>query len=255
MLERTFVHIPGVWYLTEQRLWQAGVSGWARACECAEPPGGFSQSRWTEVRDHCLASGERLAAREHRHFAQRLASRDHWRAYPDFKDRCAFLDIETTGMEGWAQVTVVGIYDGHRVKQFVAGENLDELPEELSRYALLVTFNGASFDLPFLRRAFRGLELEQLHVDLRFLLARLGHKGGLKAIERKLGLEREGEIASLDGFDAVLLWEAYQGGDERSRDLLLRYNAADVENLEVLMDLAYQKCWRQTADPGGPARA
>jgi uncharacterized protein len=242
MLEQTFVHIQGIGYVTEQRLWRAGVTDWAAACGCtAGPEGFFAGRRWDDVRRQCEASQGHLSRREHRHFAGTLASRDQWRAFPDFRDRCAYVDIETTGMDAWSTVTVVGVYDGLRTYTFVTGDNMDELPERLGQYAMLVTFNGATFDLPFLRRRFKGLELEQLHVDLRWPLAKLGYKGGLKSIERAISLPRDPDIANLDGFDAVLLWEAYKAGDQASLDLLIKYNTADIVNLETLMELAYRK--------------
>jgi len=42
--------------------------------------------------------------------------------------------------------------DGHDIKVFVRGINLDDFPRETQRYSLLVTFNGRRFDLPFLSK-------------------------------------------------------------------------------------------------------
>ncbi len=240
MLERTFVHIPKIGYLTERRLWELGVLGWPQACSCSAPPRGFSRHRWEEVQDYCEQSRQHLEAD--------LAARDHWRAWPDFKHRCAYLDIETTGLGYWAEVTMVGVYDGSHVHTYIAGQNLEQLAEDLQQYALLVTFNGATFDLPFLRRRFRDLPFDQLHIDLRYPLGRLGYSGGLKSIERRLGLQRDDDIAGLNGFDAVRLWEEYQAGSEESLELLVKYNTADIENLETLMDLGYRQTWRRLAD-------
>ena len=44
---------------------------------------------------------------------------------------------------------MVGILDNSGFHAFVRGDNLDEFMDRLSTYKLIVTFNGASFDLPF----------------------------------------------------------------------------------------------------------
>lgn len=244
MLRGTFVHLPGVGPQTERRFWASGIEDWDIALS-SRAPCGVSPRRWDELRDLIEESFRRLERGHYRYFAERLAPGYHWRAWPEFSDAAAYLDIETTGAGPGAQVTLVGIYDGVRVHQFLAGENLEDLPEFLERFAVLVTFNGAAFDLPFLRRRFRGLQLDQLHFDVRFALQRLGIHGGLKKIETQLGLARDSEIAGFNGEDAVRLWWEYQAGDEKSLDLLLRYNAADVVNLEYLANYAYGRLWRE----------
>ena len=46
-------------------------------------------------------------------------------------------------------------------------------------------YNGQCFDLPMLRVSF-GLALDQAHIDLRYVLSRLGFKGGLKDARLRL---------------------------------------------------------------------
>jgi uncharacterized protein len=247
MLESTFIHIPGIGQTTEQRLWATGIRTWRDALDRVDKPLHFSPERWQVVQETLADSSRSLAALDHRYFAGLLAARDHWRAFPDFRHSVAYIDIETTGCAGWDKVTVIGLYDGTRTRQYVAGDNMDEFPDDIARFALLVTFNGATFDLPFIRRHFDGLEFDQLHVDLRYPLAHLGHKGGLKFIERKLGIHRESAVAGLDGWDAVRLWNEYRRGNEDSLATLLEYNRADIENLAILMDLAYTQLWQRLA--------
>lgn len=241
MLEHTFVHVPGVGETTERRLWDNGVLRWANALERTQPPERFSTGRWCLVQRIIEESARALERGDHTPFAQGLKSSHHWRAWPSFRSRTAYLDIETTGLGHADSVTVVGLYDGARTSTFIAGENLDELPAALERYALLVTFNGASFDLPMLTRCFRGLCFRQLHVDLMHPLRRLGLRGGLKSVERQLNLPRDPEIQHLDGWDAVRLWHEWRRGSARSLDLLVRYNTADIENLELLMQHVYEQ--------------
>jgi uncharacterized protein YprB with RNaseH-like and TPR domain len=172
-------------------------------------------------------------------FRDRLPPSEHWRLYETFHDRVIFLDIETSGgYQELEEITLVGIYDGREFKSFVNGDNLADFEVAVSSFDLVVTFNGTSFDLPFIRRAFPNISLPTVHIDLRFVMRRLGYRGGLKKIEKEMGLERERAIDGLNGFDAVRLWRAFQWGDRGALDLLIRYNAADVLNLKPLMDMA-----------------
>ena len=250
MLKHTFIHLPRVGYETERRLWREGVRDWEQALDASTPPGGISRSRWDELRRHLEESRRSLERGDHRYFAGALRNRDHWRAFPDFSAGVGYLDIETTGTGSWSQVTVVGLYDGRRMRTYVAGENLADFAEDIQACSVLVTFNGATFDLPFLRRLFPDFPPDALHIDLRYALARLGLRGGLKSIEQRLGMTRDPDLAGLDGYDAVLLWQAHCAGEPSALDLLCRYNAADVENLATLLRYAYPRLWEQA---GGQA--
>lgn len=241
MLEHTFIHLSGVGPTTERRLWDAGIITWTDALDRGSCPAGFSDARWGLSCRTLEESLRSLLRGDYRHFARALRGAEHWRAWPDFRRHAACLDIETTGCGHRDEVTVVGIYDGARTRSFIAGQNLDELPEALEQYAMLITFNGSSFDLPFLQRRFRGLRFDQLHLDLMHVLRRLGLRGGLKAIERQVGIARDHDLAHLDGWDAVRLWREWRAGNERSLDTLVRYNAADIENLETLAEHAYRR--------------
>ena len=151
-------------------------------------------------------------------------------------------------------MTVVGLYDGQNMRQFVQGFNLQEFPQVLAEFDLLVTFNGTQFDLPVLKAYFPELSLPPAHVDLRFLMARLGFKGGLKKIEPRFGIHRPKAVDGMDGYAAVLLWQRYQRGDKGALDLLLSYNREDVVNLEVLMDGAF-RMERERLFPASPGES
>src|ERR1035437_5220083 len=55
--------------------------------------------------------------------------------------------------------TVTKANHGHRYEVFIDGQNLQDLPDRLKKYSVVVTFNGAGFDLRFLKIAFPDLEL------------------------------------------------------------------------------------------------
>jgi uncharacterized protein YprB with RNaseH-like and TPR domain len=242
VIESTFLHCPGVGTLTEKRLWQAGVADWNAYLE-RDGPLPFLTKRSLGMRDFVEESVLRLERRDSDWFASVLPQGEHWRLYPAFSRRIAYLDIETTGGLGPNDLTMVGLYDGLRVRQFVKGDNLAEFPEAIQGAELIVSFFGTGFDLPFLRRSF-GIEFAQPHIDLCYALQRLGYKGGLKSIERDFGLRRSEETRGLDGWDAVRLWNEYRSGREASLQTLLAYNAEDVANLEVLLEAAYPRLER-----------
>jgi uncharacterized protein YprB with RNaseH-like and TPR domain len=237
MVKRTFIHLPGIGLRTEAQFWRQGLATWEDFLGVSRVSG-LGPERLNWLKDLLQESLRRLHRPEY--FASRLPAGELWRLFHHFRSRTAYLDIETTGA-GWPEqtVTVIGLYDGRDMRQFVLGQNLLDFPEALAGVEALVTFNGSQFDLPVLRAAFPDLVFPPLHLDLRFILARLGHRGGLKRIEPRFGIHRAPEVAALNGFDAVLLWQRFQRGDRTAGKLLLQYNQEDVLNLETLMERAF----------------
>jgi len=249
MLTHTFRHIRGVGARIERRLWAAGIRDWdALIANSRRLPPTLADRLVPETE----RSVERLAAGDAAWFAQRLPASEHWRLFPEFRHAVAYLDIETTGMGGPDDyITAVAIYDGSTVHTYIQGENLFDFRDDIDRYALLVTYNGKCFDLPFIRNYF-GHPMRHAHIDLRYLLASLGYRGGLKGCERQLGLHR-GELDGVDGYLAVLLWWDYlNNGNRRALETLLAYNTLDVVNLEALMVTAYNL--KVAATPFGAER-
>lgn len=237
MLKRTFVHLPGVGEHTEAHFWRQGLHTWEDFLAAAEVPG-LGRERLVQLR---AGVKESLAQEDNpAYFGPLLPPAERWRLFRRFRERAAYLDIETTGYT-WPglQVTVVGLYDGREMRQFVHGQNLAEFPQALENLDLVITFNGSQFDLPVLRAYFPGLQLPPVHLDLRFILARLGFRGGLKKIEPRFGIKRPDEVSGMDGYEAVLLWDRHCRGDYAALPTLLTYNREDVVNLEVLMDKAF----------------
>ncbi len=185
---------------------------------------------------------ERLDENDAAFFARNIPRSETWRMYADFRHNAAFLDIETTGLSpDYSIITLVGILDREGYHAFVYDQNLSDLREALEQYDLIVTYNGASFDLPFIERHFGSLFNHTPHIDLRFVLSRMGLKGGLKSIERRLGVGRPSELSSLDGYDAVRMWRMWSRGNHGALDTLIRYNAEDVFSLPKLAEIAYNR--------------
>ena len=125
------------------------------------------------------------------------------------------------------------------------GQNLDDFIDEIYKYKVIVTYNGKSFDIPFIENYFN-IRLDHAQIDLRYVLYSLGFRGGLKGCERQMGMDR-GDLSDIDGFFAVLLWDEYQRtGDQKALDTLLAYNIQDTVTLENLMVTAYNMKLGQT---------
>ena len=154
----------------------------------------------------------------------------------------AYLDIETTGLSPLeSELTVIGIYrengNDSRVMQIV-GEDISSasLITAIGNITKLYTYNGSRFDLPFIK-AKLNVDLTECcpHEDLMYACWRKNLKGGLKSVERQLGIARE--LTGIDGWAAVQLWWNYvNDGDRDALAKLLKYNEEDVLNLRVLRE-------------------
>jgi uncharacterized protein YprB with RNaseH-like and TPR domain len=145
----------------------------------------------------------------------------------------AYLDIETTFDNS---ISVVGIHiPGREMVQLTGVQVTDILiAQALEGVSTVTTFNGASFDLPFIRRI-TGLDVKDLaeHRDLLHICRKRGLRGGLKRVEVLLGISRGSGIT--DGRMAPRLWQRWESdGDEKALEKLLEYNKEDCVNLEIL---------------------
>ena len=144
----------------------------------------------------------------------------------------AFLDIETS----WEKyITVIGIYrEGFGTRQLIAPEiSTEKLHELLDGVRVLFTYNGGNFDLPVIEQALgTDLRTRHTHRDLMFDCHKNKLKGGLKSVEKQLGIHRDTE--GVDGLQAMRLWEVHRKGDADALELLLLYNREDCENLAIL---------------------
>lgn len=240
MLRQTFCHIQGLGGHTERSLWKQGCLDWQTFLD--EPDrfevGGAGRPL---VIDGCQRAVEAYDSGHHQFFSQALGSKESWRAWPEYRDKMVYLDIETDGGQSGDSITTVGLYDGHRFTCLVKDQDLGCFPDIISQYSMIVTFFGAGFDIPMLKRAFPHVKFDQIHFDLCFGFKKLGVRGGLKKIEKQMGIARGDETDGLSGLDAIRLWRQYQYGDEQALATLIEYNKEDVVNLEILADICYNR--------------
>jgi uncharacterized protein YprB with RNaseH-like and TPR domain/predicted nuclease with RNAse H fold len=249
MLQQTFIHIPGIGRHTERQLWKNGVRSWDDADKFEKRFGSVGARLHQKLDDYIPRSREAVKRKDAAFFERLSTLGEAWRVFPEFVNECVYLDIETTGLSSvFDTVTMVGLYDGRKYKVFVEGDNLQDLPAQLRAYSVMVTFNGSGFDLRFLKLAFPDLVLPPIHIDLRWVTRKLGMKGGLKAIEERMGLRRAVEVEDLTGFDATVLWARHLRGEKNALEQLIQYNTEDVVHLKAIMEIAYDKLSDGTAN-------
>lgn len=242
MIEKTFCHVQGIGEKTEQKIWASDIDDWAAFAGAHRWP--VSAPKANAVLTELDTSRTALTDGNPRYFHERLKTNQHWRLFGDFKQKAAYVDIETTGLSFGSIITTIALYDGSRIKSYVYGDNLDQFVEDVFDYALLVTYNGKSFDVPFIESYFE-VRLPHAHIDLRYVLNALGYKGGLKGCEKQFGISRN-ELDGVDGYFAVLLWHEFEKtGNPEALKTLLAYNIEDVVNLEYLMHQSYNMNLKQ----------
>ncbi|MEO6221882.1 MAG: ribonuclease H-like domain-containing protein [Vicinamibacterales bacterium] len=183
-------------------------------------------------------------------------------AVPDWASRLVFFDIETTGLSGGAGTIafLVGCgwfeAEGFRVRQWLmtgpAGERvlLDALARTLGDASLLVTFNGRTFDVPFMqmRWAFhrQSSPVDDVpHFDMLPTARRLWSRReddtscSLTALERSvLGLHRVNDVP---GFEIpVRYFQFLRTGDPSLLEGVLEHNRLDVISLAAVTAHAFE---------------
>ena len=231
-IENSFIPIRGVGETTERRLWEAGVTHWDAFDGSVVGP-----TTADRIHEFVDVATDHLRRRNARFFDEAFPSGERWRLYENFGDDALFFDIETTGLDAARDdVTTVSCYRGGETTTLVRGDDLSAaaLREQFADAPLIVSFNGARFDVPFLEESFP-LSIDAPHLDLMYPCRRLDLTGGLKRIEAEVGIDRD--RPDLSGEDAVRLWREYERGDDAALDKLVSYNREDTENLERLADL------------------
>ncbi len=243
MLFNTFIHLDGIGEKNEILLYQKGIYSWDDLLR-ARDIDIFPEEKLEKLKKEIRLSYIKFTEKDINYFLHRLSSRNYWRIYREFRKYACFLDIETDGKSGMdSDITVIGIYSDNGYRCYINGQNLERFEDDILKYDLIITFNGKLFDFPVITRYFRTRYFSNIaHIDMKPVCASMDSKfrGGLKTLERKIGLYRPPEIRELDGYDAVKLWDRYCAGEKECLNLLIEYNKYDVLNLAKLSDYMYQ---------------
>jgi uncharacterized protein YprB with RNaseH-like and TPR domain len=240
MLYKSFFHIPTIGAATEKKIWNCGICSMDDFLD--SPPDFISSKKKELIFGHIELSKEKIKNNDPVYFVENLPSKEHWRIFNQYRNSSVYLDIETTGLDFYhSHITSIAMYDGRKIKYYVYGRNLDDFVNDIKDYKVIITYNGKSFDIPFIEKFFN-ISLNHAHLDLRHILKSLGFSGGLKSCERQFGIGRKDLLGDVDGFFAVELWNDYiRRKNAKALETLLSYNIEDVLNLEYLMVEAYNR--------------
>jgi len=168
----------------------------------------------------------------------------------DHRGRLVFLDLETTGLSATPLFLAGTLFVGEgeiRSLQFLARDYSEErclisaLDESLKDYDVCITFNGKSFDLPYLRERakYHRLKLEAsprqidlLHHARRRWRHRLPNCRLLTLEWHILGRRRIGDV---DGWEVPCIYHEFvHTKDARKLKHVLRHNLMDVLSMAQL---------------------
>ena len=245
MLEGTFQLGSKLGPARERTLWQSGHASWDDVLARGDDL--VSLGLTARAAEILRAGILRLREARERHdvatIAAAVPAREHWRLLPWLASRAAYLDIETAA-EG--EIIAIGVWGPRGPAIFLpegrsSHGDLAAFSQALEEVDLLVTYNGAAFDVPRLRASFPAWQPPPVHLDVCHLWRRLGHRGGLKELERAEGITRPAPIASLDAARAARLWRLGAQGRAEALQRFAAYNLADVAHLRALAALGYNR--------------
>jgi uncharacterized protein len=244
MIQNSFLFLERIQGGIETSLWKQGIENWDLFLGTKKIRG-LSPKRKYYYDRKILEARSALYNQDSTYFKRCLPPSEFYRLYDFFKEDSVFLDIETTGLDFRSDdITVIGLFDGLKTKTMIKNINLDfkSLKDELDKYKLIITFNGGSFDVPFINKKYPGLLPDIPNFDVMVAAAKLGLKGGLKKIEKNLGIKRGNIVVDFNGGDALTLWKMYKAtGDDHYLNLLVEYNEEDIINLKKIADYCVEK--------------
>lgn len=170
-----------------------------------------------------------------------------------------FFDIETTGFSRQtARIYLIGTLeigeDKNIFRQYLTETQADEkillkkFLADIKTSKALISFNGDSFDLPFIKARCQKYKIDckvldqikslDLYKEIKegaLFLSLENYK--LKTIERYMGIYREDLFS---GGDLISLYYEYENGDKNLENILLLHNEEDILNMPNLYSfLAY----------------
>ncbi len=270
--QQSFAWVRGIGDRVENALWRAGVRNHedfiAQFAACDRLDGVIAREQVIRVQQSLLEDAKR--SDEERWDG--VPARHRWRLLEAWRARTTALDFEC---DRQGMPTVMGVREDREhytayvrsdtmrwwldgVSEILPGRwtatgedagMLDGVPVRLQPFeaapkavrhdGLILLFCGRKFDVAMLRKVYDGAPLPERFGDLLDLARRAKRRGGLKAVERALGIVRAPRIAELRGRDAITLWDRVESGGEQAfwaMADLLAYHRADTVNLFALRD-------------------
>lgn len=252
MIRGCFRHCRGIGPRTEETLRREGFCSWDD-CLRRRDDIPFNGKRRKKFIEELLRSEIALEANDIGYFATSFPTSEQWRILERYHLNATYIDMETTGLSWhYGHATVIAAYHKGELFSFVYGENMDDFLALAEEAELIVTFNGTCFDIPFIEKTFNIPSIGRPHVDLRWVAWHGGYRGGLKSIEKQMGIHRPSHIEGIDGLEAVDLYYRWQGGDRPARDLLVDYCRADALSAYLMAERLIKKagCEIPLTDPG-----
>jgi uncharacterized protein YprB with RNaseH-like and TPR domain len=239
MISNSFIFLDRIGDKSEENIWKQGIRCWDDFLNADKVKGMSAVNKFKH--DAVLKHAKKALFDYDSSFFSSLNSSERWRLYDFFRDDCVFVDLETDGRRN---ITVITLFDGIDTKTLVRNVNLSKsvLEKELSKYKIIISFNGSSYDLPTIKSYFGNILPKIPHIDLFGCCRKLKLEGGLKSVEEKLSISRPAHLNPKNEGNPVCLWKAFHAsGDVEYLNTLIKYNEEDVINLKPLMEYCYRR--------------
>ncbi|MCB1156743.1 MAG: ribonuclease H-like domain-containing protein [Leptospiraceae bacterium] len=234
MIEKAFLHFKGVGTKVREKLEEEGIQDWKHFLQYNKEDKKLQRLAGNlqfELQRYLKAKEEKDIA----FFVKHIHPKERFLLLAEYFDDLSFFDIETNGQTWGDCITTIACFHKGKIYNFVSGENMEEFLQLLEDVKLLVSFNGASFDIPIVLQYYHIPYLVCPHIDLRWVCHYAGIRGGLKLIEKIFGIKRPANLEGVDGLDAIILWHNWiTRKDRSSREKLIRYCSCDAISLKIL---------------------
>ena len=166
----------------------------------------------------------------------------------------AVFDLETAGLNSQKDMIISASFideDGENIRQYFCDDPqaeyllITKILEELDSLDAVITYNGDSFDIPFLKTRAKKYGMEEKFpriwsIDIYRMLKEYWAAGKLlpslsqSSVEKALGIDVM-RTDRIDGAECIPLYNRYLArGDEDAKEKILLHNADDVRQLSKI---------------------
>ena len=123
MIQEALLHCSRIGPVRLSRLHDVGLRTWDDMLRHSDS---IPFSHCKELVEECERCQQALRESDVGYFVDHLVPQDRWRILHQYLAETSFFDIETSGLEHDAPVTVIACWHKGQLKTFVEHENLDE---------------------------------------------------------------------------------------------------------------------------------